>query len=139
MSTFASLLPSLQAAFFSKTQPTVEGEIKVQPEEGSQAVQEGCAGRPTAVPLGSVDNTTSVLDRPSGVRSTSSTSSALSASSDADEKPKVPGLVWKDGRRVDYDADGKIRGSKDEMRQRKEKRKQETEVSPLLPCPFPKH
>lgn len=127
MSTFASLLPSLQLAFFSKPKP--EEEEPVQPDvpgpstsADAQAVSNSSA----------VERTPTASTRPTNLRQPSSVSSAQSAGSPEEDVGQVEGLVWKDGQRVRYDADGNVQGRKEGKRRRtKEKQRQAMEVSPL--------
>lgn len=132
MSTFASLLPSLQAAFFSKPQPAADDEVKAQSEGAWQDAQGESASAGTEINMKSKDNIATASDRPLPLHSTSSASSAPSVSSEAEGKPAVPGLIWKEGRRVEYDTEGNVRTSKDGKRKGKDKRTQETEVRQQL-------
>lgn len=123
MSTFASLLPSLQLAFFSKPKPEEE-EAEQSNIPGPSASAESQVLSNTI----SVDKTPTASKRPilSHPSSASSTQSARPAVGD----PTTPeGLIWEDGQRVRYDADGNVRRRKEGKRRPKEKQRQETEVS----------
>lgn len=132
MSTFAALLPSLQAAFFSKTQPLEEVDTIRAPTE-SIATETGPRSNSddTVAEYDSVENTPIAAARPLGLRSASSASSEQSQSSVLDRNG-ADGLVWKHGERVRYDRGSDIQSRKEEKRRLKGKRKAETEVSLLM-------
>ncbi|KAJ9105386.1 hypothetical protein QFC21_001756 [Naganishia friedmannii] len=133
MSTFAALLPSLQAAFFSKTRPAEDLETIHAPTE-SLATETGPPNHNdiTALEYDSVENTPIATTRPLALRSASSTCSDQSQCSIV-ETNAVDGLVWKHGERVKYDRESQSR--KEEKRRTKGKRKAETETFVIVRPP----
>jgi hypothetical protein len=124
MSTFASLLPSLQLAFFSKPKPEEEEPAKPDVPGPSTSADTQAVSNTSAV-----ERTPTASTRPTNLRQPSSVSSAQSAGSPEEDGAPVEGLVWKDGQRVRYDADGNVRGRKEGKRRTKERQSRAMEVS----------
>lgn len=130
MSTFASLLPSLQLAFFSK--PKAEEE-----DEEASTVPGPSNSTEPAAPLvtNAVDGTPTASRRPANLRQSSSTSSDQRDGTGlaTQHHPRGEGLIWKAGQRVRYDADGNVRRRKEGKTRNKEKQRPETEVRQSWP------
>ncbi|KAJ9112320.1 hypothetical protein QFC19_000740 [Naganishia cerealis] len=131
MSTFAALLPSLQATFFSKSQPVAEDVDTIHAPSRSLATETGSENDAT---VHSVENTPIASGRPSVLRSCSSASSNQSGSPNL-EKNAVDELVWKHGERVKYDRETEIRSRKEGKRGLKGKRRGETETFVIVRPP----
>ncbi|KAJ9120666.1 hypothetical protein QFC22_002596 [Naganishia vaughanmartiniae] len=135
MSTFAALLPSLQAAFFSKTRPAEDLDTIHAPTE-SLATETGPRNDndATALEFDSVENTPIATTRPLALRSASSASSDQSQIS-LSERNAVDGLVWKHGERVKYDRESSDIQSRKEEKRRSKKRMAETETFVIVRPP----
>lgn len=130
MSTFASLLPSLQLAFFSKPNAEEE-EAKVSTVPGANDSTDPAAPQV----IDAIDGTPTASRRPVNLRQSSSTSSDQRAGTGLEAQNQSPGegFIWKDGERVRYDADGNARRRKDGKARSKEKQRPETEVRQSWP------
>ncbi|GHJ84244.1 hypothetical protein NliqN6_0646 [Naganishia liquefaciens] len=129
MSTFASLLPSLQLAFFSK--PKEEKDDAETPVPRSNSPKE-----PSAAPVSKVvDGAPATSQRPANLRQPSSTSSDQSAGHATRQEPQVDGFIWKDGQRVRYVADASARRRKGGKIRNKEKQRPDAETFVIVRPP----